>query len=230
MLVVFLKCLIVFFAVFITVRIMGKRELGQMQPHELVITLIIAEVGCLPMNDLSIPLYYCLIPVITLAFLEIIIAFLSKKSKIIRKLTVGDAVLVFDKNGVNAENLSKLNMSASDLVEALRSSGTVDIMNVAYVIVETNGKLCVVEKNENSASNQVYLPVSIIENGKYNDDNLSKIGVEKVNILALLKEVGITKLKQILYADIRQDGTVYFAVANSKDTSGKLQICGGLDW
>ena len=83
MLVVFIKSIIVFLLVFITVRIMGKRELGQMQPHELVITLIIAEVACLPMNDPSIPLYFCIIPVFTLAFLEITIAFFSKKSLLI---------------------------------------------------------------------------------------------------------------------------------------------------
>ncbi len=230
MLVVFIKSLIVFFLVFITVRLMGKRELGQMQPHELVITLIIAEVACLPMNDPAIPLYFCIIPVFTLAFLEISIAFFSKKSLIIRKLTVGEAVLVYDKNGINSENLSKLNMSASDLVEAIRSNGTVDVMDVVYVIVETNGKLCVVKNNDNSASNELFLPISIIVNGKYNEDNLQKTGVEKVNISEFLKSNKITSLKQVLYADVRQDGTLYVAVANRPDVSGKVRIKEGVSW
>lgn len=229
MLVVFFKSVIIFFMVFIVVRIMGKRELGQMQPYELVITLIIAEVACLPMNDPSIPLYFSFIPITTLAFLEILLAYLSKKNKFIRKLTDGEAVLVFDKDGINAKKLSKLNMSASDLVEAVRASGVVDIMSVAYVIVETNGKLCVVENQDNQNS-QVFLPVSIITDGKYNEDNLQKIGVEKVNILSFLKSNGITSLKQILYADIRQDGTIYLGLNSVKDISGKIEIAGGKDW
>ena len=230
MLVVFIKSIIVFLLVFITVRLMGKREIGQMQPHELVITLIIAEVACLPMNDPSIPLYFCIIPVFTLAFLEISIAFLSKKSLIIRKLSVGDSVLVFDKNGVNSANLSKLNMSVSDMIEAVRGGGTADIMDVSYVIVETNGKLCVVKNNNNSEDNQVFLPISIIVNGKYNEKNLQITGVEKVNILTFLKDNKITSIKQVLYADIRQDGTVYVALANRCDISGKVARNEEVDW
>lgn len=230
MLVVFIKCIIIFLLVFITVRLMGKRELGQMQPHELVITLIIAEVACLPMNDPSIPLYFCIVPVFTLAFLEIILAYLSKKSTFIRKLTVGDAVLVYDKNGVNIKNLSKLNMSVSDLVEALRSSGTSDILDVTYIIVETNGKLCVINNNENQDDKNVFLPLSIIVNGKFNEENMAKSGVEKVNILDLLKSNKINSVKEVLYADVRQDGTVYIAVANRSDIKGNIQLKEGISW
>lgn len=230
MLVVFIKCVIIFLLVFITVRLMGKRELGQMQPHELVITLIIAEVACLPMNDPSIPLYFCIVPVFTLAFLEIILAYLSKKSTFIRKLTVGDAVLVYDKNGVNIKNLSKLNMSVSDLVEALRSSGTSDILDVTYIIVETNGKLCVINNNENQDDKNVFLPLSIIVNGKFNEENMAKSGVEKVNILDLLKSNKINSVKEVLYADVRQDGTVYIAVANRSDIKGNIQLKEGISW
>lgn len=230
MLVVFIKSIIVFFIVFFTVRLMGKRELGQMQPHELVITLIIAEVACLPMNDPSIPLYFCFVPVFTLAFLEIVIAFLSKKSILARKLSVGEAVLVFDKNGINSENLSKLNMSASDLVEAVRGNGTADIMEVSYVIVETNGKLCVISKPENDAQTEVLLPVSIITNGKYNDENMEKCGVEKDNVKSFLSKNKITSIKQVLYADVRQDGTLYVAIANKSDISGKIQLKSGVSW
>ncbi|MBE5731480.1 MAG: DUF421 domain-containing protein [Clostridiales bacterium] len=230
MLVVFIKSIIIFFLVFITVRIMGKRELGQMQPHELVITLIIAEVACLPMNDPSIPLYFGIIPVFTLAFLEISIAFLSKKSVFVRKLTAGDSVLVFDKNGINSESLSKLNMSASDLIESISGMGTADIMDVAYVIVETNGKLCIIKKPSQNTQSEVLLPISIIENGKYNDVNLLKTGVEKVNISNFLSSNNINSEKQVLYADVRQDGTIYVAVANRSDISGKVQIKEGVSW
>ncbi len=230
MLVVFIKSIIVFFLVFITIRIMGKREIGQMQPHELVITLIIAEVACLPMNDPSIPLHFCIIPVFTLAFLEITLAFLSKKSLLVRKLAVGESVIVFDKNGINSSNLSKLNMSVSDLVESIRGIGTADIMDVLYIIVETNGKLCVVKKPNNSSCTEVFLPIAIIENGKFKEQNMTKTGVEKVNFINFLKLNNITSEKQVLYADVRQDGTVYIAIANKADIVGKIEINKEVSW
>ena len=89
MLVVFLKSLITFFLVLLVVRLMGKRQLGEMQPFELVITLIIAEVACIPMNDPYIPFYAGLVPIVTLAFLQILLSTLARKSLRVRRFFVG---------------------------------------------------------------------------------------------------------------------------------------------
>ncbi|MBQ8881998.1 MAG: DUF421 domain-containing protein, partial [Clostridia bacterium] len=131
MLVVFFKSIITFVVVFVAVRLMGKRQLGEMQPFELVITLIIAEVACIPMNDPYIPFYAGIIPIITLAFLEILLSMLSRKSLAIRKILSGSAIIVVDQNGINYESLKKLNINVNDLIEATRSSGYADINDVA---------------------------------------------------------------------------------------------------
>ena len=108
MFVVFLKSVITFIVVFFVIRLMGKRQLGEMQPFELVITLIIAEVACIPMNDPYIPIYYGLIPIFTLATLHILLSLLSRKSIKARKVLSGSSVIVIDKSGINYANMKKM--------------------------------------------------------------------------------------------------------------------------
>ena len=126
MFVVFLKSVITFIVVFFVIRLMGKRQLGEMQPFELVITLIIAEVACIPMNDPYIPIYYGLIPIFTLATLHILLSLLSRKSIKARKVLSGSSVIVIDKSGINYANMKKMNMNVDDLIEAVRTAGYVD--------------------------------------------------------------------------------------------------------
>ena len=146
MLVVLLKSVITFFLVWYVVRLMGKRQLGEMQPFELVITLIIAEVACIPMNDPYIPFYAGVVPIVTLGFLQVLISTIARKSLAARKVISGSSVIVIDKDGINYENLKMLNMNVNDLIEAARGAGYPDFSRIAYAIFETNGNLCVIEK------------------------------------------------------------------------------------
>ena len=107
MLLVFIKSVVTFVLIFFVVRLMGKRQLGEMQPFELVITLIIAEVACIPMNDPYIPFYYGVVPIVTLSFLQILFSFLSEKFLPVRRLISGRSVTVIDKEGICYENLKK---------------------------------------------------------------------------------------------------------------------------
>ncbi len=229
MLVVFIKSVITFFLVFVIVRLMGKREIGEMQPFELVITLIIAEVACIPMNDPYIPFYAGVVPIVTLAFLQIGASFISQKSLFFRRKISGASVLLIDKNGINYDNLTKLNMNVSDLIESLRSNGTADVMDVVYVIIEPNGKMCVIKK-EQEKGKRITLPISIIVNGRWCEENIKTSGVEKVNILNVLKGKGIKSEKDVIYSDVRQNGTVYFSVGKGKDFSTDIEISGGDNW
>ena len=154
MFVVFLKSIITFLVVFFVIRLMGKRQIGEMQPFELVITLIIAEVACIPMNDPYIPLYYGFIPILTLATLHIVLSFISRKSIKVRKMLSGNSLIVIDKNGINYQNMQKMNMNIDDLVEAARTAGYVDFSQIAYAIFETNGQLCVVERSSSPSSSK----------------------------------------------------------------------------
>lgn len=247
MFVVFLKSIITFIVVFFVIRLMGKRQLGEMQPFELVITLIIAEVACIPMNDPYIPLYYGLIPIFTLATLHILLSLLSRKSIHARKILSGSSVIVIDKDGINYENMKKMNMNIDDLIEAVRTAGYVDFAQIAYAIFETNGKLVVVEKEQQQQQQsqqqseksgeqdgeqqqqQTLLPIELVVDGKYMESNMSLAGADRSEIESLLKEKGL-KLRDILYADVRQDGSAYFSPKYKSAFCGNLAISGGQSW
>ncbi len=225
MLMVLIKSIITFFLVLLVVRLMGKRQLGEMQPFELVITLIIAEVACIPMNDPYIPFYVGIIPIITLGFLQILISTIARKSLFVRKVISGQSVIVIDKDGINYENLKKLNMNVNDLIEAARSGGYMDVNEIAYAIFETNGNLCVVEKPSKPAT-EALLPVTLIIDGKFVDKNLPLVGHTQNSITVALRKNGINKAKDVLYMDVRQDGTAYVSIKNSNDKTFNLKVEG----
>lgn len=226
MLLVLLKSIFTFVLIFFVVRLMGKRQLGEMQPFELVITLIIAEVACIPMNDPYIPFYYGVVPIVTLSFLQILFSYLSKKFLPVRRLVSGRAVIVIDKDGINYDNLSRLNMNANDLMEAVRSAGYADLNEIQYAVIETNGKICVLEKSE---TEQVFLPLAIIINGKWQERNVQYTGLDKQSFLEELMSKNL-KLSEVVYADVRQNGEVYVAPENGKCQVAHAILSKGGQW
>ncbi len=231
MLIVFIKTFIIFVIVLIAVRLMGKRTLSEMQPFELVTTLIIAEVACIPINDPYIPFYSGIIPIVTLCFLEVVLSFISRKSLWARRMMSGRAMIVIDKNGINYENLKKMNMNVHDLIETVHSSGYMDINEIEYAIIETNGKMSVVERmSDPTAPTPALLPLVLIVDGKMNGDNLKTAGTTETAINVALRKHGVKSSKDVLYADIRQDGMMYVSPKKSKYFTAKVGISGGNGW
>ncbi len=226
MLLVLIKSILTFFLIFFVIRLMGKRQLGEMQPFELVITLIIAEVACIPMNDPYIPFYYGVIPIVTLSFLQVLFSFLSEKFLPIRRMVAGRAVTVIDKDGINVDNLKKLNMNVNDLIEVIRSNGDADLNEIMYAVIETNGKVCIVKKN---AQQQVFLPISVILNGKWQEKNAEFTSIDKQSMNKLLQSNG-KKLEDIVYADVRQNGEVYVAPNSGSCFGGTVELVKGGNW
>ena len=231
MLVVFIKSLITFFLVLIVVRLMGKRQLGEMQPFELVITFIIAEVACIPMNDPYIPFYYGIVPIITLGVLHLVLSVLARKSILARKIISGRSVIAIDKNGINYENLKKMNVNVNDLIEAVRSSGYMDFADIEYAIFETNGKVCVVEKEcDPTQPKPASVPLSLLVDGKFDKENLELAGATEQKITEVFLKNGIKNPKDVLYTDVRQDGTLYVSPKYKKCFTQKISIKGGENW
>jgi len=210
---------------------MGKRQLGEMQPFELVITFIIAEVACIPMNDPYIPFYYGIVPIITLGVLHLVLSVLARKSILARKIISGRSVIAIDKNGINYENLKKMNVNVNDLIEAVRSSGYMDFADIEYAIFETNGKVCVVEKEcDPTQPKPAYLPLSLLVDGKFDKENLELAGASEQKIIEVFLKNGIKNPKDVLYTDVRQDGTLYVSPKYKKCFTQKISIKGGENW
>ena len=182
MLVLFIRVQIIYFVVLLFLRIMGKRQIGEMQPYELVITLIIADLATVPMSDANIPLINGILPLAILVILHYSITMLARKSIIFRKIVSGQPVIVISPDGINYEALKKLNMNLHDLQESLRQCNYFYFDQIQYAIIETNGKISVVPKSQyapataqdvDAQTEKAELPILIITDGKIMKDNLN---------------------------------------------------------
>ena len=150
MLIPFFRTLILYVAIIVAVRLMGKRQVGEMQPSELVITILVSAVASVPMQDLDIPLAHGLIPVFTLLAAEVLVSALSLKWLGLRRLLSGKPVPVIRNGRIDQQALRKLRLSVDDLLEDLRLNGVFDLRQVAFAQIETNGQLSVLVQTAES--------------------------------------------------------------------------------
>ena len=129
---VVIRTLLLYFAVTFSIRIMGKRQIGDMQPNELVVTLLISEIAAIPLQDMSQPLLFGFLPIFSLVVIEIVISYLVLKSSLLRRIFSGRAVVII-KNGVIDQNaMKKLRITILDLIELLRGQNVFDISTVSF--------------------------------------------------------------------------------------------------
>lgn len=146
MLVVFIRAVLLYFLVIFCMRLMGKRQLGELQPSELVTTILISNIAALPIEDTNIPMILGAVPILALVMFEFAVSSLSLKSKRFREFFSGNPVVIIKDGVINQKQLKKLRFSIDDLMEALRENGIFDIKDVNYAIVETTGKVSVLQK------------------------------------------------------------------------------------
>ena len=225
MTIVFIRVMIIYFTVLIFLRIMGKRQIGEMQPYEVVITLIIADLATLPMSDSNIPLFNGLLPLAILVMLHFGITFLSRKFIFIRKLISGKPVILISPNGIEYQAMKDLNMNLDDLQEMLRGCNYYSFEQVQYAIIETNGKMSVIPTASNSPltvqdmeieKDEAVLPTVIVSDGKVVKDKLieQNLNLEKLN--KILKQLNIKKVKDLIVLSIDQNNKVYYQIKGKK--------------
>ena len=224
MLVLFIRVQIIFFVVLLFLRIMGKRQIGEMQPYELVITWIIADLATVPMSDANIPLLNGILPLAILVMLHYSITMLTRKSIMFRRIISGKSIIVIDPDGINYDALKKLNMNLHDLQESLRQLNYFSFEQVRYAIVETNGKMTVIPTAENTpatssdvnANNpEPELPVLIVSDGKIMKDNLSKVNFDEVALHNLMDTLNIKHTKDIIVMNLDKSGKLYYQTKGS---------------
>ncbi len=182
-------------------RLMGKRQLGELQPFELAITLVASELVCIPMGDATIPIIYGIIPVFSLFLVHIIITKLATKSLRFRKFLNGKPVILIEKGNILPDVMKELNMNIDDIMEALRGSGYFNPSEVEYAILETNGSLTVLPKSQNKPLSPedlglqlpaASIPVSVIMEGEFVGENVAQLDdTIKERVLALLDNINV---------------------------------------
>ena len=223
MITLILRSLIIYVIVLFAVRIMGKRQIGDMQPFELVFTLIIADLACIPMSDVSIPLVFGIVPLLTLVILHHGFTLLNRKSIFFRKLLNGKPIIVIDGDGINYPALKQLNMTLNDLTEGLRGCECFDLADVAFAIVETNGNISVLLKSTASPATSEQLKLTpeqsalnyvLVNDGKVMEENLNELKLSQNFLQKLMKSQKTKSVSDILVLTINSNGNVYYQEKN----------------
>ena len=238
MLTIVIRSILIYLIVLIIFRLMGKRQLGQMQPFELVLTLIIADLATIPMAEVSVPVLHGILPLLTLVVLHFLLALISRNSLKFSKIISGKPVIIINPKGIDYKALKKLNLSNDDLFAALRECGYFNISQVQYAIMETNGKVSVMPKSEYSPvtnndmqikTKESFIPIVLISEGKIIDENIALAGIGEDKIIKLLQENSDKKnikVKDALLFTIDQNGECYlqFKKGEGKTFNTKMLV------
>ncbi|WP_322201287.1 DUF421 domain-containing protein [Acutalibacter intestini] len=209
-----LRTIIMYAAILISVRLMGKRQISQLQTSELVVTLLISELAVMPIQQHDEPLWNGLVPMLVLVVCEIVVAILMLKSGKFRQVVCGSPMVVIKNGRVLQDQMRRLRMSTEDLFEELRLAGNFALEDVAYAIVETNGKLSVLKKSPASPLTPKQagvkapaeaLEVVVISDGKISQNSLKLCGHTPSWLLEQLKDQG-AQLEDVFIMTARTDG------------------------
>lgn len=201
MFVTIIRTLMLYAAITLAVRIMGKRQLSDMQPSELVVTLIIADIAAIPMEDNSISVVSGMIPMMVLVACEIIVSILMMKSTTFRKLACGNPVMLINDGKLLQDKMRSLRMTTEDLCVQLRQSGVFSLEDVQYCIAETNGRLSVLQKpsKRNPSAEDMNITIEdngievvVINDGKFLDASIELAQSTKDELNKILKENNTT--------------------------------------
>ena len=229
MVLVMIRTAIIFAVLLVVMRLMGKRQIGEMQPFELVITLLIAELACIPMADTSIPLLYGIVSVLAIFVLHEAVTLLDLKVKPLKSVLSGKPSVVINKNGIDDYQLKKNNLDVSDLIESLRAAGYFSLDCIDYALYESNGTFSALPK-KNYEQMQTSLPLVIIDNGKFNGKNLALTGLGQEYFEAILREQGVRKHKNVLVLTADGEGKIYLQEKKEKFRTFRVQYPGNKTW
>ena len=220
---IFIRTILIFITLFIVMRLMGKRQIGEMQPYEFVITLIIAELACIPMEDTSIPLLYGVVAILTVYLLHQIVCVIDLNFRSFKGVLSGKPSIVLNKNGIDDTQLKANNLDVSDLIESLRAEGYFSLDVVEYALYEAEGVFSALPK-KGYEEMQSSLPIILVDEGKFDEKNVALTGRDKEYYLDVLRGQGCVELKKVLVMTVDGDGKVYL------QEKGKKYKVFHLDW
>ena len=202
MLLSYIRTVILYLVLIFSVRLMGKRQIGQMEASEFVVAMLIADLAAVPMQDVSIPLLSGLVPLLTVLGLELILSFLVLKSLVFRRFLCGKPVILIDDGKILQDNLRSTRITLDELVGHLRQKDILDLNSVQYAILETDGNLSVFPYPENAPApasdagvtvRRQHLPITIINDGHLCREDLQRAGKD---IVWLRNTLGKHKARQ----------------------------------
>ena len=218
MLISYLRAAFLYLVLVLSVRLMGKRQIGQMEASEFVVTMLVANLASIPMQDAAIPLYSGLVPILVVLGMELTLSGLILRSVLIRRFFCGKPIILIDNGKILTENLRRTRVNLDELTGHLRQKDVLDIQTVQFAILETDGSLSVfpypqdrpaTAKEAGIQADKQYLPYTIVEDGYLSRDNLQKARKDRIWLEGILRKNHST-LQNTLLLTVDQAGHVVF--------------------
>ena len=228
---VIIKTAIIYFFAMLIMRMMGKRQAGELQPFELIIAVMIAEVAATPMDSPGTPITYGIVPIVILLVLHNGIAYLSLKSEKLRAFVSGKPSIVIYKGVVVRHELKRLSYNLSDLLEQLRGKDVMNLADVHYAVLETNGNLSVMLKPEKRPATPEDLKLSpqnpgfcydIVIDGRLKPDNLERLGFKETDLLKVMSGHNIRRVRDVFLALCDETGKVLVQDYHGSQFTGSI--------
>lgn len=219
MLVLIFRTLILYGFVIMSLRVMGKRQIGELQPSELVVAIMISDLASVPMQSIDIPLLNGIIPVLTLIVAEITMSFITLKSRRARRFITGEPSVIISDGHINENELEHLRFNLNDLLEELRMSGYPNIADIHTAVLETNGQISVIptaqarsvtvkDLNLQDAKDEI-LPYMLISDGEINHEELRRSGRDEKWLKNELKKKNIISVSDVFIASLDNSGNMF---------------------
>lgn len=194
MLIVFFRAVILYLAVFIVIRLMGKRQVGEMQPNELIVTIMTADIATAPLESIDTPLVNGLTPLFAMFFIEALMTYFILKSHIGRRIICGKPSLIMKDGVIQEKEMKRLRITISDLLEQARSHGYPKLHDLKYIVFETNGDMSMIPNEDAS------FPITVIADGKRLYKNLKDWKISESWLDDELHNNGISSDKELFLA------------------------------
>lgn len=219
MIILFLRTLIVYVSLLAAMRLLGKRQLGEMELSEFVVAALIADMAAHPLQDLGIPLINGLIPILTLFCCEVLISGAALKSVRLREVLFGKPSLLITRGKIDQREMRKNRFTLDELTQELRAQGVTDLSKIEYAILETDGRLNVLLYPSEAPVTASMLqlptedsgyPVIVISDGRILEDNLKKSGRDLAWLDGELKRHGAENARQVFLLSVNAAGQIYY--------------------
>lgn len=216
----FFRTVLLYLLLIASVRMMGKKQVGELEPTELVLAMLLSDLASVPMQDFGLPLLFGVLPIVVLVCLTMCFSVLTMKSIRLRELLYGRPSLIMDHGQLLQGELERNRLTVDELLEELRKQGITDLSTVKYAILENSGQISVIPyEGESPATPRQLrlsvaeggLPVIVVSDGRVMDHNLSHMGRDRGWLYRTLREQGVESVGQVFLMTLDEAGAVYLA-------------------
>ena len=226
MLLVAVRALILYVLLVLVMRLMGKRQIGQLQPFELVITIVIAELAVIPMSNTGIPLANGIVGILVLMAVQILLSLIILYSEKARRIVCGTPVILVNNGKPVREMMKRVRININDFLEQIRIKEYPNVSDIAYAVLETNGSISIIPKAEvkpppardlGTPVKEPHFPISVILDGKVNLQNLQLAGITIDALQQLAEARQIKDLREVFFAQFTTEGEIVFFLKDKDD-------------